>query len=110
MARRERPRGPHGPREPGKHDHDGDHEPERSEPEGRDYAVIAELRGARWQGTAPPTAQAFARALSQWRRLPGAIATTATDFGNAATTLPSPPTPSPSAGASPPNPPEESLP
>ena len=37
-------------------------------------------------GSAPPTAQAYARALAQWRRLPGSIGTTATDLGNAAGT------------------------
>jgi hypothetical protein len=41
------------------------------------------IRGARWLGSAPPTAEAYARALAQWRQLPGAIGATATDLGGA---------------------------
>lgn len=69
---------PRGPRER------GGREPERSDANEGDYPVIAKLRGARWVGSAPPTAQAFARALAQWQRLPGAVGTAATDLGNAA--------------------------
>ena len=55
---------------------------------GRDYPVFAKFRGARWQGSGPPTAQAFARALAQWRQLPGSIGATAADLGKAAVTPP----------------------
>jgi hypothetical protein len=79
MAKSDRPRGPH-ERDEG--------EPVRSDPFGRDYPVFARLRGVRWQGSGPATAQAFARALAQWRRLPGAIGATAADLGNAAATPP----------------------
>jgi hypothetical protein len=95
MAKTARPRGPHdrGERERKRRpdrDHDREHggEPGRSDPLGRDYPVFSKLRGARWQGSALPTAQAFARAVSQWRRLPGAIGTTATDLGNSTTVSP----------------------
>jgi hypothetical protein len=75
----------------GDHEHDRDQEYERREPEhsdrrGRDFPVFSKILGARWRGSAPPTAQAYARALVQWRQLPGAIGTTATDLGNAAGT------------------------
>ena len=50
--------------------------------EGRDRAMQLALVAARWEGSAPPTADAYARALAQWRQLPGAIATSATDLGN----------------------------
>jgi hypothetical protein len=83
MAKSEKPRGS---REHG----DGDGERGRHGALGRDYPVFAKVRGARWQGSAPPTAQAFARALAQWRRLPGAISATAADLGNAATPPPAP--------------------
>jgi hypothetical protein len=63
-------------------------EPVRFDPFGRDYPAFASLRGARWQGSGPPTAQAFARAMAQWRRLPGAIGTTAADLGSGAATSP----------------------
>ncbi|HYB09447.1 MAG TPA: hypothetical protein VEJ16_07235 [Alphaproteobacteria bacterium] len=93
MAKTAKPQGPRdrgaGKRRPDR-DHDRKHgdEPGRSDPLGRDYPVFSKLRGARWQGSAPATAQAFARAVSQWRRLPGAVGTTATDLGKGATEPP----------------------
>jgi hypothetical protein len=68
------------------HDHDRDHERERehSDRRGRDFPVFLKIRGARWLGSAPPTAEAYARALAQWRQLPGAIGVTTTDLGGAA--------------------------
>jgi len=70
-------------------DHDREHERrehEHSDRRGKDFRVFSRILGARWVGSAPPTAQAYARALAQWRRLPGSIGTTATDLGNAAGT------------------------
>lgn len=78
MPRRERSHGEHDAGQ-----HGSDHERERREPHEGDYAAIAAIRGERWEGSAPPTAQAFANALAQWRRLPGAIGATASDLGNA---------------------------
>jgi hypothetical protein len=92
MANRGRRGGPRG-RDEGEHEHDRDdgHEHERREREhersdrrGRDFPVFLKIRGARWLGSAPPTAEAYARALAQWRRLPGAIGATAADLGGAA--------------------------
>ena len=51
---------------------------------GWDREVHLAIIAARWVGSVPPTAQAYARALAQWRQLPGAIITAATDLGNAA--------------------------
>jgi len=69
-------------------DHDRGHERERehehSDRRDRDFPVFLKIRGARWLGSAPPTAEAYARALAQWRQLPGAIGVAATDLGGAA--------------------------
>ncbi|MGC2163755.1 MAG: hypothetical protein WA634_17740, partial [Silvibacterium sp.] len=48
---------------------------------GRERAIYEEYLARRWQGSDPPTPQAYARALRQWRQLPGAVGTTATDLG-----------------------------
>jgi hypothetical protein len=48
----------------------GDREPER---EGDDPMAHARFLERRWYGSAPPTAELHARALRQWRALPGAI-------------------------------------
>lgn len=65
------------------HDHDQEREREHSDRRGRDFPVFLKIRGARWLGSAPPTAEAYARALAQWRQLPGAIGVTAADLGGA---------------------------
>jgi hypothetical protein len=67
-------------------DRDDDHERERehSNRRGRDFPVFLKIRGARWRGSEPPTAEAYARALAQWRQLPGAIGVAATDLGGTA--------------------------
>jgi hypothetical protein len=61
-----------------------EHEREGHREEGKDRAVHLAIIAARWAGSVPPTAQAYARALAQWRQLPGATITAATDLGNAA--------------------------
>ena len=78
MARRERSHDEHNGDKHGR-----EHERDRREPHEGDYAAIAAIRGERWEGSAPPTAEAFAKALAQWRRLPGAIGATASDLGTA---------------------------
>jgi len=91
MAGRGRHGGARG-RDGGDHEQDrDDHERERrergrehSDRRSRDFPVFLKVRGARWLGSAPPTAEAYARALAQWRQLPGAIGATATDLGGAA--------------------------
>ena len=95
MAQRPRGGGARG-RDQGDHEQDRDdhererrerereHEHEHSDRRGRDFPVFLKVRGARWLGSAPPTAEAYARALAQWRQLPGAIGATAADVGGAA--------------------------
>lgn len=70
-----------------KEHHDKEHQekghPERERPrrKGREREVQLEFLKRRWQGSAPPTGERYTRALRQWRQLPGAIGTTATDLG-----------------------------
>jgi hypothetical protein len=42
-----------------------EHERERehADPRGRDFPVFLKIRGARWLGSEPPTAEAYAKAL-----------------------------------------------
>lgn len=70
-------------RDDGDDDRQREREREHSDRRGRDFPVFLTIRGARWLGSAPPTAEAYARALAQWRRLPGAIGVTAADLGAA---------------------------
>jgi hypothetical protein len=58
---------------------------ERPHGRGRERAVFLEYLAKRWTGSAPPTAEAYARALRQWRQLPGAVVTPATDVGTVQT-------------------------
>jgi hypothetical protein len=58
---------------------------------GTERAVYLKYLARKWQGSVPPTAQAYARALQLWRQLPGAVITEPTDLG----TLPKAPPPSP---------------
>jgi hypothetical protein len=87
MANRGRRRGP---RDGGDHDRDrddgrdsGDRGHRHPNPRGRDFPAFLKVRTARWIGSAPATAEAYARALAQWRQLPGAISVTTTDLGEA---------------------------
>jgi hypothetical protein len=75
------------PRNGGDHDNGGDRgdsEHRHPNPRGRDFPAFLKVRTARWLGSAPATAEAYARALAQWRQLPGAISVTTTDLGGAA--------------------------
>jgi hypothetical protein len=61
------------PRQPKRpYDDDDDDERPRVDREGRDRAVITEIVKRRLEGGEPPTAEAYARALEQWQKLPGA--------------------------------------
>jgi len=82
--RRRRPRG--GGDRDGDHDngHDGrDGDNRYLNPRGRDFPAFLKVRTARWLGSAPATAEAYRRALAQWRQLPGAVGVTTTDLGGA---------------------------
>jgi hypothetical protein len=64
---------------------------ERIEPgkgPGRDREVYLDYLRRRWQGSAPPTPQAYARALSLWSHLPGALPVPPTEPGTARTQRP----------------------
>lgn len=74
-----------GNRPRGRHERD-EGEPVRFDPSG---ATARRLPGcAARAGRAAAHPQAFARAMAQWRRLPGAIGTTAAGLGSAAATSP----------------------
>lgn len=81
------------------HDHDdddGNHrrngaDDDNGEPEGGDNpARQAALIAQRWVGSAPPTAELYARARRQWLALPGALSRPAADVPMPA--APAPPT------------------
>jgi hypothetical protein len=46
---------------------------ERREGSGDDPLRHARILQRRWEGSPPPTAERYARALQQWRALPGAV-------------------------------------
>jgi hypothetical protein len=67
-----------------KHKRD-EYEGKREQPHGtgygREQVVYLEHMARRWDGSQPPSAQAYSRALQQLRQLPGSVVTTATDLG-----------------------------
>jgi hypothetical protein len=65
-----------------------EHERERPRRKGREREVQLEFLKRRWHGSQPPTPEAYERALRQWRQLPGAIGTTATDLGGEGKSVP----------------------
>ncbi len=71
-------------------------EPDAAEPLqpqlGRERQIHVEIVRRWWEGSAPPSPGAYARALKQWRELPGSIVTTAADVG-ASTAVSNPPEP-----------------
>jgi len=78
-------------REREKREHE-EHERPHVRLSGRERQVHLEIVLRWWEGSVPPTPQAYARALKQWRQLPGSIVTSATDIGAAAgTSAPSQP-------------------
>ena len=77
MAKRDEPNTSEKPR----HHHEGDHHRPRPAEDGSEHRVHLDIIAARWVGSAPPTAEAYAKAMAQWRKLPGVIETSATDLG-----------------------------
>ena len=63
------------------HHHEGDHHRAHPAEDGNEHRLHLDIIAARWVGSAAPTAQAYAKALAQWRKLPGVIATSATELG-----------------------------
>ncbi len=49
---------------------------------GTERAGYLTFLASRWVGSIPPTPQAYARALKQWRQLPGSIVTAPIDLGS----------------------------
>jgi hypothetical protein len=60
-------------------------EHEHPEGEGRGFGLeqvsYRHILARRWKGSTPPTPQSYARAIKQWRQLPGAVVTTPADLG-----------------------------
>jgi hypothetical protein len=48
---------------------------------GTEQAIYREHLARRWDGSDPPTPQAYSRAAKLWRQLAGSVVTTATDLG-----------------------------
>jgi hypothetical protein len=83
MARQgqKKPKDPKDPRDP-KHSQDPnepDQEPPKHNPEGREHQVHREILERRLRGGPEPTPDAYARALEQWKNLPGSIIRPPTD-------------------------------
>ena len=48
---------------------------------GREREVFLDYVTRRWEGSPPPSAEAYAQAERLWRQLPGAVITLPTDLG-----------------------------
>ena len=61
----------------------------REEPHGTGYgterSVYEEYLARKWEGSVPPSPQAYARAIQLWRQLPGSIMTAPADLGTIST-------------------------
>jgi hypothetical protein len=66
----------HGREHDRKHGHEHEHEREEGGDDPRRHASII---ARRWEGSPPPNAERYAKALQQWRTLPGAVSSPATD-------------------------------
>jgi hypothetical protein len=77
-AQHERQR--HGqPRHEDEHERHEDNEQPRRRRMGREHAVHQEIIERRLGGGAPATPEAYAKALEEWRQLPGSVVRPATD-------------------------------
>lgn len=68
MAKKKKPDKPEDPERP------------KHKPEGREHQVHKEILERRWRGGPEPTPEAYARALEQWKNLPGSIVRPPTDI------------------------------
>jgi hypothetical protein len=68
MAKKKKPEKPEVPGRP------------KHKPEGREHQVHKEILERRWRGGPEPTPEAYARALEQWKNLPGSIVRPPTDI------------------------------
>lgn len=94
MAKQKDPRDPNGPEGP---QQEPEPEPPRHVPDGREHQVHQEILERRMRGGPAPTPEAYARALEQWKNLPGSVVRPATDVTPPAP--PPPPEPPPGADA-----------
>lgn len=78
MAKRKNPKDPKDPRDPN-HSQEPK-EPPKHKPEGREHQVHKEILERRMRGGPEPTPDAYARALEQWKNLPGSIVRPPTDI------------------------------
>jgi hypothetical protein len=72
----------HGRRGRGEHEHEHERGRDR-EHGGDDPRRHASIIARRWLGSPPPTAERYAKALRQWRALPGAVVSSAADVTGA---------------------------
>jgi hypothetical protein len=96
MRKRERENEEHEDREKCEHPH--------ARRDGKDRKVILDITARRMAGGAPATPQAYASALEQWRKLPGAVVSPPTDLRTvrpepSASENPKPPAPANNAGS-----------
>jgi hypothetical protein len=54
---------------------------ERPHGRGREREIFLDYVTRRWDGSPPPSAEAYAQAERLWRQLPGAVITLPTDLG-----------------------------
>jgi hypothetical protein len=74
------PKEPGGPKHPqGPNEHDPDRERPKHKPEGREHQVHKEILKRRMRGGPEPTPEDYARALEQWKKLPGSVVRPPTD-------------------------------
>lgn len=83
---------PKEPKKPQEHD-----ERPRVRRAGRERAVHEEIVARRLEGGAPPTPEAYARALEEWQQLPGSVVRPPTDVTPPAQPPKEPPQPGSSA-------------
>jgi hypothetical protein len=90
------PKKPKDPKDPKRsqepHKPDPDYMRPKHKPEGREHQVHKEILARRMRGGPEPTPETYARALEQWKKLPGSVVRPPTDV-----TLPPPVEPSGSA-------------
>ena len=84
MAKQKTPKGPKdpgGPKHPQEpNEPDPDRERPKHKPEGREHQVHKEILKRRMRGGPEPTPEDYARALEEWKKLPGSVVRPPTDI------------------------------
>jgi hypothetical protein len=94
---------PKDPKDPKQVPKEPDQERPKHKPEGRDHQVHKEILERRMRGGPEPTPEAYARALEQWKNLPGSIVRPPTDVTPPPAEEPSEPSDQGGSSASKPN-------